>query len=58
MVNLVVDDIDVVLEKARAAGVEPLGRDDGDEHGRFAWLLDPEDVKVELWQPPAEKASA
>lgn len=56
MVNLVVDDLDGVLALAKAAGVEPMRRDDGDEHGRFAWLLDPEDVKVELWQPPAKDA--
>lgn len=36
---------------ARIAGVEPLGRDDSDPNGRFAWLLDPAGIKVELWQP-------
>jgi predicted enzyme related to lactoylglutathione lyase len=54
MVNLVVDDLDGVLARARAAGVEPLGRDDADPNGRFAWLLDPAGVKIELWEPPAE----
>jgi predicted enzyme related to lactoylglutathione lyase len=54
MVNLVVDDLDGVLARARAAGVEPLGRDDADPNGRFAWLLDPVGVKLELWEPPAE----
>lgn len=51
MVNLVVDDLDGVLARAAAAGVAPLGREDGDAHGRFAWLLDPAGLKVELWQP-------
>jgi catechol 2,3-dioxygenase-like lactoylglutathione lyase family enzyme len=57
MVNLVVDDLDGVLARALAAGVEPLGRDDSDANGRFAWLLDPAGVKLELWQPPAGDAT-
>jgi predicted enzyme related to lactoylglutathione lyase len=51
MVNLMVDDIDGVLAHAAAEGVEPLGREDG-EFGRFAWLMDPVGVKLELWEPP------
>jgi predicted enzyme related to lactoylglutathione lyase len=54
MVNLMVDDLDGVLAKAKAAGVEPLGREDMDEYGSFAWIVDPAGVKLELWQPPAE----
>ena len=53
MVNFVVEDLDGVLERARAEGAEALGRDDSDPNGRFAWLLDPAGVKVELWEPPA-----
>lgn len=53
MINLIVDDMDGVLAKAAEAGVEPLGRDDSDPNGRFAWLLDPAGIKVELWQPGA-----
>jgi len=49
MINFVVDDMDGVLARVRAAGVEPLGAEDG-EYGRFAWLLDPAGVKIELWQ--------
>ena len=54
MVNLTVDDLDAVLARAAAHGVQPLSRTDGDAHGRFAWLLDPAGFKVELWEPPAE----
>ena len=43
--------MDGVLDRAAKAGVEPLGRDDSDPNGRFAWLLDPAGIKVELWQP-------
>jgi len=51
MVNLIVDDLDGVLQKAAAEGVEPVGRDDSDANGRFAWLMDPAGVKIELWEP-------
>jgi catechol 2,3-dioxygenase-like lactoylglutathione lyase family enzyme len=56
MINLIVDDLDGVLERAKAEGVEPIARQD-DDFGRFAWLLDPAEIKVELWQPPAEEAA-
>jgi predicted enzyme related to lactoylglutathione lyase len=50
MINLIVDDMDAVLARAEAAGEIPLGREDHD-YGRFAWLLGPAGVKIELWQP-------
>ena len=34
----------------RAEGVEILGREDYD-YGRFAWTLDPEGTRIELWEP-------
>jgi catechol 2,3-dioxygenase-like lactoylglutathione lyase family enzyme len=56
MVNLIVDDIDGVLAHAKTEGVEPLDRQDDENFGRFAWLLDPAGIKVELWQPVEAKA--
>ena len=53
MVNLIVDDLDGVLARAAAADVTPIHRDDSD-YGRFAHLIDPAGVKIELWQPPAD----
>jgi predicted enzyme related to lactoylglutathione lyase len=53
MINFIVDDLDGVLAKAAAEGVEPVGRQD-EAYGRFAWLIDPEGFKVELWQPAGE----
>ena len=53
MVNLIVDDLDGVLARAKAEGVEPLGRQEDESQGRFAWILDPAGVKVELWEPAA-----
>ncbi len=56
MINLVVDDLDAVLARARDAGAEPLDRQD-DVYGAFAWLMDPAGIKVELWQPKAPAAT-
>ena len=43
---------------AAAEGVEPTGRQDEGGMGRFAWLMDPAGVKIELWEPPAADAEA
>lgn len=51
MVNLIVDDLAGVLARVRQAGVEPVGEDYADATGRFAWLVDPAGVKIELWEP-------
>ena len=51
MVNFIVDDLEGVLARAAAEGVEPTGRDDADPNGRFAWLMDPAGTKIELWEP-------
>ena len=57
MINFMVDDLDGVLAKAAAEGAEALGRQD-EEYGRFAWLLDPAGVKIELWEPSKGDAEA
>jgi catechol 2,3-dioxygenase-like lactoylglutathione lyase family enzyme len=53
MLNLMVDDLDAVLARVRAQGVEVLKQDDSDPSGRFAWIMDPTGLKLELWQPTA-----
>lgn len=50
MINYAVDDMDAFLSRLRAKGVAILKRDD-DPNGRFAWILDPEGNKIELWEP-------
>jgi catechol 2,3-dioxygenase-like lactoylglutathione lyase family enzyme len=51
MINFAVDDLDAFLAKIEAKGVKPLKRDDSDPNGRFAWIVDPDGTKIELWQP-------
>ena len=50
MIDYAVDDMGAFLTKLRAKGVEILKQKD-DETGRFAWVVDPEGNKVELWEP-------
>ena len=57
MINYRVDNLDQLLANLRAAGVQVVGGPDGDENGKFAWILDLDGNKVELWEPgnPNEK---
>jgi catechol 2,3-dioxygenase-like lactoylglutathione lyase family enzyme len=49
MINLRVDDLDGMIAQLEAKGIAILGRQDED-YGLFAWILDPDGIKVELWQ--------
>ena len=49
MINLRVDNLDGMIADLAGKGIEVLGRQDED-YGRFAWILDCDGVKVELWQ--------
>ncbi|MDB4908028.1 MAG: hypothetical protein JWO05_2812 [Gemmatimonadetes bacterium] len=53
MINYRVDNLDEMLEQLRAGGVEVIQGPDSAENGKFAWIVDPEGNKVELWQPMA-----
>jgi catechol 2,3-dioxygenase-like lactoylglutathione lyase family enzyme len=55
MINYAVDDMDAFLARLGEKGVATLKRSD-DANGRFAWILDPEGNKIELWQPAPAKA--
>lgn len=49
MINLRVDDLDGFVAQLKDKGVDVL--DSVDEgYGKFAWLLDPDEVKIELWE--------
>ena len=51
MINYAVDDMDALVARLQTKGVEILKRADDGTNGRFAWILDPEGNKVELWEP-------
>ncbi|HEX8584015.1 MAG TPA: VOC family protein [Allosphingosinicella sp.] len=49
MVNLLVEDLDGLIAQLEGKGVEILGRQEED-YGNFAWILDCDGVKLELWE--------
>ena len=53
MVNYRVADVHALVAALRAEGCNVLGKIDESEYGKFAWVIDPEGNKVELWEPPA-----
>ena len=55
MVNYRVDDLDGLLEELKKAGVEIDPHREDADYGRFAWIMDPDGNRIELWEPPKEK---
>ena len=53
MINYRVDNLDELLEQLRAAGVQIIDGPQADDNGKFAWIMDPDENKVELWEPRA-----
>ena len=51
MINYRVDNLEEMIEQLRAGGVEIVGGPESHENGKFAWLMDPDGNKVELWEP-------
>lgn len=53
MVNYRVHDLHALVAALREEGCNVLDKIDESDYGKFAWVIDPEGNKVELWQPPA-----
>lgn len=53
MINYRVDDLDELLAQLHKTGVPVVAGPESHENGKFAWIMDPEGNKVELWQPMA-----
>jgi catechol 2,3-dioxygenase-like lactoylglutathione lyase family enzyme len=51
MFNFIVEDLEALLDVLESEGIEQVGKMEDTEFGKFAWILDPEDHKVELWEP-------
>jgi predicted enzyme related to lactoylglutathione lyase len=51
MINYRVDDLIGLLDQLRAAGVDIVQGPESHENGKFAWIMDPDGNKVELWEP-------
>jgi len=55
MINYRVEDLVELLKVLKEEGVEIAGEMQEFEYGKFAWILDPDGNKIELWEP-AEKS--
>src|SRR5262245_23482470 len=53
MINYRVDNLDEMLSQLKAAGVKIEKGPESHENGKFAWVMDPDGNKVELWEPMA-----
>jgi predicted enzyme related to lactoylglutathione lyase len=53
MINYRVDNLDEMIAQLRADGIEIIQGPESHENGKFAWIMDPEGNKVELWEPMA-----
>lgn len=53
MINLRVDDLDAFVKQIKKKGVKVLDTVN-EGYGKFAWILDPNGVKIELWEQVAE----
>lgn len=58
MINLRVDDVAALIDSARSFGAEIVGDVEDTEYGVFGWFIDPEGIKIELWQEPPTTDSA
>ena len=51
MINYRVDDLVALLVALKEEGVTVVDEMVSEENGKFAWILDPEGNKIELWEP-------
>jgi len=51
MINYRVDDMAGMIKQLKAGGVEIWKGPESHENGKFAWIMDPDGNKVELWEP-------
>lgn len=50
MINLRVENLEAYLEGLKAAGIQQIGDTVVEDYGKFAWIVDPEGTKIELWE--------
>lgn len=55
MINYRVENLAEVLAALKSEGVTGDEKIEDSEYGRFAWVMDPEGNRIELWEPPKEK---
>jgi predicted enzyme related to lactoylglutathione lyase len=53
MINYRIDNMTEMLAQLKQNGVEVFKGPESHENGKFAWVLDPDGNKIELWEPMA-----
>lgn len=51
MINYRVDNIEALVKELKQDGINVLGEIETFEYGKFVHILDPENNKIELWEP-------
>lgn len=51
MINLRVENLEALLAELKEQGIEPVGKMQVYDYGKFAHIMDPEGNKLELWEP-------
>lgn len=51
MVNYRVENLEELLKQLKKEGVQQLGEMEVYDYGKFAWIIDCDGHKVELWEP-------
>ena len=51
MVNFRVENLNNLITVLKSEGVTIVGDIQTFDYGKFAWILDPEGNKIELWEP-------
>ncbi len=52
MLNFRVDNLDELLKALSQEGVTVDPKVEDYSYGKFAWIMDPEGNRIELWEPP------
>ena len=55
MLNYRVEDLDGLLKALKEEGVEIDPKREDNDYGRFAWIMDPDGNRIELWEPPQKR---
>jgi catechol 2,3-dioxygenase-like lactoylglutathione lyase family enzyme len=56
MLNYRVENLNGLLDLLRKEGVPIDEKREDCDYGRFAWIMDPEGNRIELWEPPQKAA--
>ena len=51
MINFRVENLEELLLLLKEEGVAQIGSTESFSYGKFAWILDPDGNKIELWEP-------